>query len=1119
MNQTWGRTFIGVSLVGGLYGQPARSALEVPQVAATRTPQKNVDPKLETRDRTVDQVALQAQQKAIARMQDLLRKYRGTGSEPNLLARMAEAWQQEAAIRFRIAHGKAHRKSETVDLQAFNKSMKASITTLNDLIGRFPSYPDLHEAYFFRAKAYDEMSDIPHAKRDYSELVTRFPEAAQSVTGHMRLAEYAIDDNLHEIAIQHLQEIEKKPEDSQYPFALYKLAWSHYNLQHFDQGLKYLERHVDYYRSSPEPQASDIAIIENSLMDTSLFHYEAFEKKAAGHDADRAWAEFHRIEKGPLLGKMLLRYARLLRAGNFDGPLLDWKNRVLKNELHRPESLEVAMTTFEDRVNKREFLKLSPDASDIVHVYRDSPEVRANEVAVTAARKLLIDTASTLQALTIKNKKANEVRALAGVLETLYLSFIEIVDRNDPLIPKSRFNLAEADFEIGEFEKATLHYRWIVENWKDHKTFDPAEAGLRAIAARYQTLKGKNIIPTSLNAKLQSKDAPRPDAMLVEWLRWIDSYKGGDAKIRQAFLNYSFEANRALYAAGDVVGASKRLLQFVDSAPESEFAIPSASLVLDTMILAKDWEKAYELTRDLRKVKAWSGSSFATRLEKLEVDNFYKIAETRLAEKNWSEAESLSRTCLKRYEKSERAADCRLIGAQALLAEGKESEAGESLTQLIEAAPKSEAAIWGLVNRGRLREKGLDVSGAALDYRNYLTSTGRDDASLKERALLLTWLQGDFVSLKDFWKREDVCGSKGDARLGGACGKFAALLWMNRPELMGDSVARGESLSLASVEKSSARSLRALAALRGNDTLGVEERLKLLGVLAKDWDKIDALAQFEALPLLPETLAGTLASARKWASSGPALQPTKNSIKRRLTRISELEEAATQLMKLPWARLRAEALNETAEAYMELAAQLRGIPAPKDLPATELESYGRVLSELSMPFEEKAQDIRKKAFDLAAQKRVERVTFEKIAVAFFRDNPSQAKKLQSVDVANKSWPTLDRTTLETFDPKSKWEQVARKPSSWDIKDSEARAKALRRAWWEADQAKHFALAAWYLRESRESSLVSKETQSLMQALMLQSLGARAEAYALVEGIKTPEGNQPLLVTSTGRNAQ
>src|SRR5262249_37308644 len=100
----------------------------------------------EAQERDVDEVALGAQEKAISRIQDLLRKYRGTSQEPVLLAKLADVQQQSGAILFRIAHGQAARKGKGIDLRRYQKTMKQSIESLNTLIAKYPRYEEVAHA-------------------------------------------------------------------------------------------------------------------------------------------------------------------------------------------------------------------------------------------------------------------------------------------------------------------------------------------------------------------------------------------------------------------------------------------------------------------------------------------------------------------------------------------------------------------------------------------------------------------------------------------------------------------------------------------------------------------------------------------------------------------------------------------------------------------------------------------------------------------------------------------------------------------------------------------------------------------------------------------------------------
>ena len=60
------------------------------------------------------------------------------------------------------------------------------------------------------------------------------------------------------------------------------------------------------------------------------------------------------------------------------------------------------------------------------------------------------------------------------------------------------------------------------------------------------------------------------------------------------------------------------------------------------------------------------------------------------------------------------------------------------------------------------------------------------------------------------------------------------------------------------------------------------------------------------------------------------LKANEKWITRRVEVIREMENAATQVMKLPWARIRAEVLNEMAGVYLDLARGLAALSATQD---------------------------------------------------------------------------------------------------------------------------------------------------------------------------------------------
>src|SRR5690606_25394061 len=131
--------------------------------------------------------------------------------------------------------------------------------------------------------------------------------------------------NDHARAITWLKRVEREPESPFYPFALYKLSWAHFNLRQIPQAISYVERHVRYYAERPALATSDQAFRDNMLLDATVFHLDGFEQKLPGYDVDDALKFFRKLEKGPTLGRMIARYAKLLRSHGHEESLVRWK--------------------------------------------------------------------------------------------------------------------------------------------------------------------------------------------------------------------------------------------------------------------------------------------------------------------------------------------------------------------------------------------------------------------------------------------------------------------------------------------------------------------------------------------------------------------------------------------------------------------------------------------------------------------------------------------------------------------------------------------------------------------------------------------------------------------------
>ncbi len=1044
----------------------------------------DTDPKfsaIEVHERRVDQAALDSQINAIQKLQRLLRKHRSTDREPLLLFRLGEAQRQAGSMDFRIAFGVAKKRKEAKRGKGtYRKHYADSSRTLTELIQRFPRHPDIPRAYYLRARSNAESGNVEAASADYLHLVRSYPKSDDVIPAYMALAEIAMNKSNWRGASEYLKPLERHPEDPRYPHALYRQAWCQYNLKDVPRALSYIEKNIRHYSESKQSR-SDEALRENAVHDAALFFMAGYEQKLANFGVTDAYSYLRRLGPGELFGKIMVRYAKLLRAHGHAEELAEWKNLLLREEGKRPESFEVVVITYEDQLNKRQYPGLVQTAKDLV-AYRSrktAPEV------VARAERLILEAAHQLQVLITRNKDADGVAVLTKALAGVYDSFVQIVDEKDPRIPKVHYNLAESYFEIGQFEQATTHYRWVVEHgaWRAPNPKDPVNvqaASLRAIASRYELLRKRNLVPGDLKAKsIKEVDAKELDSKLSEWIGWIATHIEKTGKSAEAIDSFYFEANRCIYAHGDLRVALQRLHDFALRYPKSKYASPSATLVVDTYVASAEWEKLHELASEFLAVKEWKGSPFAIRLYELASNARFKSLESSYKAGEYASAIEKAEQFLSEYPESKRKADCLAIAGHAALSAKDRPKALGYFGQLMRSAPGTEAAASALLAEGSIHEEQLNYAAAGRTYRQYLSQKpelvkigGGPRKALRRKVVTFAWMSGDQGQLRSVLNDQNVCADD----LSMECERYRTLDLFQRaskgPEFTAKAFARARR---GPVEL---RAIWAALALEGARHLAFRDRHVAIRILTRHLQDLDALTRTQILPSVIVSIPRAIALNRQNIRSVAPLHAREAYIVRRLEALREIENAAMEAAKLPWIRIRATVTNELADIYADSARSLNSLRGAN--PA------------IAEPFAKKADLLRGKAFQLASAGAIEAEAFDAIAQPYLHADPKRLATLLPKTPIPPPEP-LDPSRLDSVNPDGEW--------SAKETDCDDLAKCVQAGWYRSARQKRWAEATYLLQYAREKKVLQPGTLGLLRAYTLAGLGAQAEALAELASIR------------------
>jgi tetratricopeptide (TPR) repeat protein len=1050
----------------------------------------------EQQERNVDEAALSAQSAAASNLQSVAAKYRGNADEePAYLYRLADILQQKAQMDFRVGHGRVllptspNSKSRTgkPELQGYQRDMKSSIEALDRLISKYPKFAEMPRARFMRGRAHEELGQIPQATADYVALYKAAPQAPETIPALMSLAEFAAVANHHAQAIGYLQPIEKRVNDPYYPFALYKMAWSYFNLHQIRTALTYSERLISFYtkRSSQgEAVAASRALRESILKDVPVFFFSAYEDKTPGYEPKAALAYFRKLSPGEAgaadRGKMVALYGKLLRSNDHQKDLVAWKGLVLASEGNNADSFELLLTTFEHQLNQSRYLEVVDTSRDIVPAYRKSGDADMR----TKAEKLVFDGATRIQARLVKETQkksvdSDYVQQLSTALAALYGSFTQLVVEADPRVRAVHFNLAETLFVIHQFDKAAANYRWIVEHgsWSENAQTAKAktggitvrEAALKSIASRYEALHARNQAGAEIKARsFSTQVAGEVPGATAEWLAWIDQYQAKTNDM--AVDNFAFEANRSLYAQGKIRESVARLRAFALERPKSQYAIPSATLVLDTYIASSDWNSLAELSRDMAAVPAWKGTSFSKRVAGLAADAHFKQAQTLAAHKDYDAAIEQADSLTSNYgAKGAHAAESFALAGDAALAKKDPDLAIRYYGKLAAASPRSEQAQKAYLAMAKVEEDRYGFSNAARYYRNYLAIKPGAGSELKTRALTLAWLGQDPSQLKVFANDRLLCAADT-----AQCTRIKAMM-----PLIDDSVSAATARHAAQNARrasSETRAIWAATALERPENLSSRDRRAMMETLASSWSHTEALARFALLPRISVSVPRAFALERQ-ALSGQRLSATASSITSRLKRVQELEAFGARAAELPWTRVRALVLSEAAQSYTDYAQALRALPAPKKLNAASRQAYDRMVGQTVAPFEQKAYSLRAQALALAARPAADTEAVSQVGDAALKAG-YPAGRLPRVSAVS-----LDLSFLRSVDSRGDWSNNA---------TPETRADALRAAWTRALDRGTWPQVGFFMQEAREKQLLSPIALASARAVSLARAGAQAE---------------------------
>lgn len=716
-------------------------------------------------DRAVDELEKgerERRMEAIARFQAFLQKYPNDPIyTPDAMFRLAELHYEKSSDEYLqtsrgyeaelLAFENGERATEP---QQPTPSFEATIGLHKDLLTRFPGYRLSDAARYLLGYCYGEQGQTEEALAAYLELVDNHPDSKFLAEVWTRIGEIyfdGVEDDSLEKAIAAYNNVRKFPSSPYYDKALYKVAWTYYRLDRFDEAVDSFLELIEFADEQKRTTG-----VSGSELRTEAIQYVAISL------ADENWGGLPKAERilKPLAaksytGEIWKRYGEVL----FDQTRYKQAIGVLAatiakypNASYNPEAQERIVRAYDQL---RDFEGAARAREKMVADYsKGSTWYAANEddrEAITKAESLTEKSLYTAaifrhqQAQAYKaNERFNDAEKSYRQAATAYESYLS-------RFPKSKnaydfeFYLAECLFYSGNYPRAAQQYDKVRDSRVDNKHL--AAAALSSVLT-YE----KNLETLIKSGKLQKLEvltaAQRKDKRVNP--KSLDPARAEFVAAADRFVTLLPKSDRTpaiRYRAAEVFyrhdqfdEARRRFLEIVSEHPNAEVAQFASNLIIESYLATEDWANVEEWSSkliDIAKQGPAKGDpdqrdKFLAGLQGFKVGAQFKQAEQFDSSGQFEQA---AETYVKLVDENpdHEFADKALYNAAVAFEKVRRYDsASQTYKRIYDRYPKSELAPRALFRVGINAEKGFTFPEAISAYsklvERYPKSENRADA-------------------------------------------------------------------------------------------------------------------------------------------------------------------------------------------------------------------------------------------------------------------------------------------------------------------------------------------------------------------------------------------------------
>ncbi|HET9555271.1 MAG TPA: tetratricopeptide repeat protein, partial [Anaeromyxobacteraceae bacterium] len=700
---------------------------------------------------------------AIARFEEFLAHYPDDPQfTPDAMFRLAELYYEKANDDFRLAT-EAYRDEAKRALAEGRepppepmKSYAPSIALYQRLITGFPDYRFTHGIYYLLAYCLGEMGQGVEAQVAYQTLIERFPDSPFVPEAWVRLGDWHFDEVQAESlphAAQAFSKMYAFPEHPLFARAIYKLGWTYYRMDDFQNAVESFTRLLDHYvalsKKTGEKPSGEVwpEAVQYTAISFADERWGGVDKAKAFYAA--LGGRSYEAEVFTRLGDVFFeetKYAQAVEAFKV----------VLALQPTSPDAPRIQSKIVLAWNRDRRFDKEADERQALVRSFAEgTPWWEANKGdpdLVAQVREL--SEKGLLRAAGFHHAQAQQYKA-DGKLEAAVAEYrVAATAYGDYLarFPHSkqahelRYNYADCLYNALDFEKAARTYAQVRDEGADGSFV--SESALSAVISwegevtrqerAGQLAKRPVLLSTDRHDKEPIAPEPVPEVLqsLVRDSDVFLSRMGGHDKAA----TIAYKAGEIFYTYNDFDEARCRFEEVVARWPASDVAQFSANLIIESYLSVKDWASVEDASARLQTLDVAKNPALNATLQKFKLGGRFNRAMQAMDAKRYEEAARLF-TALVQEDPKHEFADKALYNAASCYEGARRFESALRMYERISAEyPASTLADEALFLVGFNAENTYDFEKAVERYRalveKYQGSKHRKDALYNEARAL-----------------------------------------------------------------------------------------------------------------------------------------------------------------------------------------------------------------------------------------------------------------------------------------------------------------------------------------------------------------------------------------------